>query len=82
MANITIRDLPDQTKEILRVQAAKSGISLEAYARYILQTVSVSDRFVQPSIIDLAGKYFGAKHGIDISLPERSSKRELVDFSE
>ena len=80
MANITIRDLPDQTKETLRVQAAKSGISLEAYARYILQTVSMTDRFVQPSVLELAGKYFGTKNGIDIPLPERSSKRGLVDF--
>lgn len=80
MANITIRDLPDQTKEILRVQAAKTGISLEAYARYILQTVSASERLIQPSILELAGKYFGTKHGADVSLPERSSKRGLVDF--
>ena len=80
MANITIRDLPDQTKEILRVQAAKTGISLEAYARYILQTVSTSERLIQPSVLELAGKYFGTKHGVDISLPERSSKRGLVDF--
>jgi len=80
MANITIRDLPDQTKEILRVQAAQSGISLEAYARYILQTVSASQNLVQPSILDLAGKYFGTKHGIDLSLPERSSKRGQVEF--
>lgn len=80
MANITIRDLPDQTKEILRVQAAKTGISLEAYARYILQTVSNSERLIQPSVLELAGKYFGTKHGVDISLPERSSKRGLVDF--
>lgn len=80
MANITIRDLPDQTKEILRVQAAKSGISLEAYARYILQTVSASESLVQPSILDLAGKYFGTKNGIDLSLPERSSKRGQVEF--
>lgn len=80
MANITIRDLPDQTKETLRVQAAKSGISLEAYARHILQTVSMSDRLVQPSVLELAGKYFGTKHGIDIPLSERVSKRGLVDF--
>ncbi len=81
MANITIRDLPDQTKESLRVQAAKSGISLEAYVRYVLQIVSMSDRFVQPGILELAGKYFGARHGADIPLPERSSKREEVEFN-
>lgn len=80
MANITIRDLPDHAKESLRVQAAKSGISLEAYARHILQTASTSDRLVQPDVTDLAGKYFGTKHGANISLPERSSFRSNVDF--
>jgi len=80
MANITIRDLPDHAKESLRVQAAKSGISLEAYARHILQTASKSGHFVQPNIIDLAGKYFGTKHGVNITLPERSSSRGNVDF--
>ena len=78
MANITIRDLPDITKEVLRVQAAKSGISLEAYARYILQTVSSSDRFIQKDILSLADKYFGKEKGVDLDLPERSSAREDV----
>jgi plasmid stability protein len=80
MANITIRDLPDNTKESLRVQAAKSGVSLEAYARYILQTASASDVFMQPGILDLADKYFGAKKGVNLELPKRSSEREEVKF--
>lgn len=82
MANIIIRDLPDHAKENLRVQAAKSGISLEAHARHILQTASQSDHFVQPNILDLAGKYFGTKHGVDLSLPERSSSRGVEDFGQ
>lgn len=80
MANITIRDLPGPTKESLRVQAAKSGISLEAYARHILQKASRSDFFLQPNIVDLASKYFGPKHGVDLDLPSRHSTREQVEF--
>ncbi len=80
MANITIRDLPENTKESLRVLAAKSGISLEAYARYILQKASASDSFLQPSILDLADTYFGAKKGVDLELPKRGSEREEVKF--
>lgn len=80
MANITIRDLPDSTKENLRVQAAKSGISLEAYARHILQKASSSDFFLQPNILDLATKYFGGKYGIDLELPDRNTERSQVDF--
>lgn len=80
MANITIRDLPDNTKESLRVQAAKSGVSLEAYARLILQKASSSDFFLQPNILDLASKYFGRENGVELELSERSSTREEVKF--
>lgn len=80
MANIIVRDLPDRTKETLRVQAAKSGISLEAHARHILQKASSSDDFLHPSILDLASKYFGSENGVDLDLPDRTSEREKVDF--
>ena len=82
MANITIRDLPDNIKEILRVQAAKSGMSLEAYARLILQKASSSNFFLQPNILDLASKYFGHKYGVELDLPERSSTRDKVIFEQ
>lgn len=77
MANITIRDLPDTARENLRVQAAKSGISLEAYARHILQKASSSEAFIQSDILVLADKYFGKAQGVDLKLPERHSDREL-----
>ncbi len=71
MANITIRDLPDNTKEALRIHAAQSGISLEAYARHILQTASSSGDFKPADILSIAEKYFGSKQGVDLALPER-----------
>ena len=80
MANITVRDLPDKTKETLRVHAAQAGISLEAYARYILQTASSSDDFKSVNILKISEKYFGAKEGVELELPERNSKRQSVDF--
>ncbi|PCI33355.1 MAG: hypothetical protein COB54_03370 [Alphaproteobacteria bacterium] len=82
MANITIRDLPDNTKENLRVLAAKSGVSLEAYARLVLQKASSSDSFLQQNILDLAGKYFGRKYGVELGLPERSSTRGEINFEQ
>ena len=80
MANITIRDLPDQTKEALRVRAAQSGISLEAYVRHVLQKASCSDAFETVNILKLADQYFGSKHGVDLPLPKRGSRRQPVDF--
>ncbi|MBL1420740.1 MAG: hypothetical protein COC24_009555 [Alphaproteobacteria bacterium] len=80
MANITVRDLPDQTKEKLRVKAAQSGVSLEAYVRLILQTASASDRLVQFNVVELADKYFGAEDGVELELPSRASERPEIVF--
>jgi len=78
MANITIRNLPGETKESLRVQAAKSGVSLEAYARYILQQASNSDFSPPLDILKLADKYFS--DGVDLKLPGRGSSRGTAEF--
>jgi plasmid stability protein len=80
MAQITIRDLSDKTKEALRVQAAQSGISLEALARHILQRASTEKGFKPVNILALAEKYFGDGKGIDLELPKRASTRATADF--
>ena len=80
MANITVRDLPDKTKETLRIHAAQAGISLEAYVRHILQTASSSNDFKPDNILDIAAKYFGPQNGLELDLPKRGSKRQTVDF--
>ncbi len=82
MANIMIRDLPDKTKEILRIHAAQAGVSLEAYVRHILQKASLSNAFEPVNILEIAEKYFGSEKGIELKLPERRSKRQHVDFDE
>ncbi len=81
MASITIRDLPDKTKEALRVHAAQCGVSLEAYVRQVLKKASTANGLKAVSILDMADKYFGSKHGIDIELPKRSSKRQMVEYN-
>jgi len=80
MANITIRDLPNRTKETLRVKAAQSGLSLETYARHILQTAARYSAEKPSDIASTAAKYFGAQHGVDLELPERTTRRGVPDF--
>lgn len=75
MASITIRNLPDQSKESLRVQAAKNGISLEAYVRKILEEVSGLEPDKKINILELAQGYFGSQGGVDLELPKRGSHR-------
>ncbi len=81
MASITVRNLPDKTKEALRIHAAQCGVSLESYVRQILKKASSANSLKPVSILDMAEKFFGAKHGVDIELPERSSERQPVEFN-
>ena len=80
MASITVRDIPDATKENLRIHAAQHGQSLEAYVRHILLEVSRKDVPDRGTILEIAGQYFGEGQGIDLALPERRSTRHTVTF--
>jgi plasmid stability protein len=81
MGSITIRNLPDQSKESLRVQAAKSGISLEAYVRKILEEASGFESDKKINILELAQDYFGSQGGVDLELPKRGSHRSSGHFA-
>ena len=82
MANMTIRDLPDRTKERLRVAAAKCGVSLEAYARQILQEAARAEDAQSLDLGDLARECFGETGGVELELPQRGARREAVIFLE
>lgn len=80
MANINVRGLSDNTKEALRVRAAKAGMSLEAYARRALYKASIENGSEPTPIVDLAEKFFGAEGGVDLEAPARSTKRKPINF--
>ena len=82
MTNINVRGLPPESKEALRVRAARAGLSLEAYARRVLQMAANQELIETSSIADLAECYFGPEFGIELELPDRKSDRDTVDFSE
>jgi plasmid stability protein len=67
MANLSVRKIDDQIYERLRVRAAKHGVSMEEEVRQILKrAVSAPER-----LGDLAIKYFGSDHGVELKLPPR-----------
>ena len=80
MASITIRKLPHATKERLRVQAARSGLSLEAHTRHLLQHAAKDDTPASLDLAALAKQYFGTTHGIELELPPRGNAREPIRF--
>lgn len=80
MASITIRNLSDQSKEKLRVQAAQKGISLEAHVRRLLQEASGVEATQPVNLLELARRFFGARGGVDLELPQRGSHRKVGYF--
>ena len=80
MTSITIRRLPESTKEKLRIRAAREGLSLEAYSRKILQAASDAGLHVPPNLADLSEVCFGKRNGIDLDLPPRGTDRKPLKF--
>jgi plasmid stability protein len=80
MTSITIRKLPEPTKEKLRIRAARAGLSLEAYLRGVLQSASEANPNVPPNLADLSLACFGEKNGIDLDLPPRGHDRAPLAF--
>lgn len=81
MASLTIRNFSDGAKDALRVRAARAGISLEAYAREILQDAARSARKPSGSdLLCLSRELFGPGKGVDLELPSRASNRDEVVF--
>lgn len=80
MTSITIRKLPADTKERLRVRAAEHGRSMEAEARAILQTALNTALPPQVTFTEVMREYFGPEHGVDLELPRREAERPAPTF--
>jgi plasmid stability protein len=80
MTSITIRKLPSATKERLRVQAARSGLSLEAHTRRLLQRAAEEDNSTSSDLATLAHQCFGKAGGIELKLPARGGARDPIRF--
>ncbi len=81
MSSITIRKLPSVTKERLRVQAARSGLSLEAHTRRLLQSAAENESYsTHFNLATLARQCFGDAKGVELKLPPRGTTRDPVRF--
>ena len=77
MASLSVMKLDDETLSRLRIRAAKHGVSMEEEARRILK-----DAVTAPDHLgDLALRIFGAKHGVDLQLPQMT-QHEPLDLTE
>lgn len=78
MAALSIRDLDDTVRERLRVRAARHGRSMEAEVRAIL-TAAVDQPPRSAGLAQMLLSRFGTLGGVDLELPERTSRPRGAD---
>ena len=79
MASITIRNLDDDIKTLLRVRAAKHHRSMEEEARLILRD-AVGHKADSRNLASIARSHFGPNNGVDLELPPREPGRDPPSF--
>lgn len=80
MATMTIRNIDDQLKARLRVQAAMHGRSMEEEARDILRAVLSAEPVRSASLVGAIRARVEPLGGIDLELPAREAIREPLEL--
>ncbi|MDO5671563.1 MAG: antitoxin [Actinomycetaceae bacterium] len=80
MSAITVRKLPEETKQRLRVRAAVKGRSMEAEARDIL-VKELSGTGSNTEWIDQIIAASAEYGGTDLDIPARDDQASYVDFT-
>ncbi|NMG00303.1 plasmid stabilization protein [Aromatoleum toluolicum] len=80
MATMTIRNIDDQLKARLRVQAAIHGRSMEDEARDILRAALSVEPVRGRSLVEAIRARIEPLGGVDLDLPVREAIRDPVDL--
>ncbi|MBD5801954.1 hypothetical protein AZOA_13800 [Azoarcus sp. Aa7] len=80
MATMTIRNIDDQLKARLRVQAAMHGRSMEDEARDILRGALSVEPVRGRSLVEAIRARIEPLGGVDLDLPVREPIRDPVDL--
>ena len=80
MATMTIRNLDDDLKALLRLRAARHGQSMEEEARSILRSTLQAEPLSGKSLVDSIRAMVEPHGGIELELPVREPQREPPDF--
>ena len=80
MASITIRNLDDDVKTKLRMQAAGNGRSMEEEARLILAEAVAREAAPAKGLGTAIHELFKPFGGIELNLPPREPMREPLRF--
>ena len=81
MASMTIRNLDEKLKALLRIQAAKHGRSMEDEARDILRS-ALSTTPSRESLVKSIRRRMEPLGGVELQIAPRESIREPPGFEE
>ena len=81
MASITIRNLDDNIKAKLRIQAAQHGLSMEQEVREILRNSLDKPANSKGTFLERIRSRFAGYHIDDLQIPPRELPRDPPDFS-
>ena len=79
MASITIRQLPETTKQKLRIRAAQNGRSMEQEAREILRlalTKPARPAKTGKQLVEAIRRRFAPLGGVELKIPPRGPIRD------
>jgi len=82
MSTITIHDVSDELTEAMTAYAEANGISVDAYARELLNFAIAERNRGSMKLTDAFRLYFGRSNGVELDLSGRDSGRERTEFDE
>ena len=83
MASLTIRNLEEPIKELLRIRAAHHGHSMEEEVRQILRHTLLQDTQLSANLAESIQKRFAQLGGVDdIPVGDREAMREPPQFEQ
>ncbi len=80
MASITIRKLPESTKQRLRMRAACNGRSMEQEARELLEASLARPDPEPVNIGEAIRRIFAPLGGVELKIPPRRGKIREISF--
>ena len=81
MASLTVRNLDDGLKRLLRIRAAENGRSMEEEAREILRKALTMPAWAPDDLATAIRARFEPLGGIDLDLPPREAMRDAPDLN-
>jgi plasmid stability protein len=80
MASLTVRQLDEKVKKLLRLRAARNGRSMEDEARDVLRIALAQEPPVARDLVEAVRRRFAKIGPVELPIPAREPMRDPPDF--